>query len=247
MADASAAARDEILRRLRRVYERGPLFGDVPSQGRERDHRSKPVTSADGDAQTLAQIFGAKLEGVLGSWELVERPRNVGDRVRSQIQRWRGGNTGPDEVLSWAPEQLPIPDLEPVLRETGISLFAPSDLYNDTDRAKAAAATVGLTGVTAAFASTGSAVLAHGPGRSRAASLLPLYHLMLVPLSRVHSTLEAWLQRLRSEGRLEALLKDGAQIAFVTGPSKSADIELNLTLGVHGPRAVHAIVFDDTD
>ncbi len=244
MTDTSESARDEILARLRRTFKQRTPFGDASGASGERDHHQESVTSADGDAQALARTFGAKLEGVLGSWELVERSGDVGERVLSQIQLW---TSTPTEVLSWAPKQLPIPDLEPRLREASISLIVPDDLHDDADRTRAAAVTVGLTSVTAAFASTGSAVLAPGPGRSHAASLLPPYHLMLVPFSRMHSTLEAWLQQLRGEGRLGTLLKESAQIAFVTGPSKSADIELNLTLGVHGPRAVHAIVFDDSD
>ncbi len=106
---------------------------------------------------------------------------------------------------------------------------------------------IGLTSVDAAFASTGSVALAPGPGRSRAASLLPLRHIMLVPLSRIYPTVEDWLRFLRQAGRLSDLLQRSAQIVFVTGPSKSADIELILALGVHGPQVVHAVVFDDTN
>ncbi len=103
-----------------------------------------------------------------------------------------------------------------------------------------------MTSADAAFASTGSIVLASGRGKSRAASLLPLRHLVLVPMSRIHPTVEAWLRTLRHDQALGSFLRVSGQIVFITGPSKSADIELNLTLGVHGPRVVHALIFDDT-
>jgi L-lactate dehydrogenase complex protein LldG len=118
-------------------------------------------------------------------------------------------------------------------------------MNDEGERRQAAALSVGLTGIDAAFAGTGSMVLVPGPGKSRAASLLPLHHIALVPVSKIFPTLESWLASLRSEGSLERLFRNHAQLAFITGPSKSADIELNLTLGVHGPRDVHAIVFDD--
>jgi L-lactate dehydrogenase complex protein LldG len=88
-------------------------------------------------------------------------------------------------------------------------------------------------------------VLVPGAGKSRVASLLPLHHIALVPGSKIYSNLESWLAALRDEGRIEDSFRNNSQLAFITGPSKSADIELNLTLGVHGPRDVHAIVFDD--
>jgi L-lactate dehydrogenase complex protein LldG len=128
-----------------------------------------------------------------------------------------------------------------------VSLFVPTELHDQQERAHAATLSVGLTGVDAAFAGTGSMVLVPSPGKSRAASLLPLHHIALVPFKKIHSTFERWLAGLRSEGKLEGLVREHAQLAFITGPSKSADIELNLTLGVHGPRDVHAIVFDDGD
>jgi L-lactate dehydrogenase complex protein LldG len=240
----SMEARDEILARLRRALSGPrPIF-------RERSDSSAPpgtptaVTQADGDLRSLAKQFGAKLEEVSGSYEILEDAEEAFQRLVQLVKEWRAEDD--EEVLSWASRALPIENLGGLLEESGISLFIPEDLHDESTRARAARANVGLTSADAAFASTGSIVLASGRGKSRAASLLPLRHLVLVPMSRIHTTVEAWLRTLRHDQALSSFLRVSGQIVFITGPSKSADIELNLTLGVHGPRVVHALIFDDT-
>jgi L-lactate dehydrogenase complex protein LldG len=196
----------------------------------------------------LAHLFGKRLEGVQGSYEVVEAT-DVARHVVGRIVDWRGRTSDPmteaEGVLSWDPAQLPLPGLGPQLRDAGISLVVPDDLHDRESRDRAAALNVGITGVDAAFASTGSVVLTSGAGRSRAASLLPLHHVLLVPMRRLFPTFESWLATERGDGGLDDLVTRAGQVVFVTGPSKSADIELQLTLGVHGPGSVHAVIFDD--
>ncbi|MGD8700732.1 MAG: lactate utilization protein, partial [Gemmatimonadales bacterium] len=128
----------------------------------------------------------------------------------------------------------------------GITLVVPGSLNDGDIRHRAAGIEIGLTGIDAAFASTGSLAFGSSAGKNRVASLLPIQHIALVPFSRIHPTFESWLRELSSTGQLGDLVRRSRQLIFVTGPSKSADIELNLTLGVHGPRIVHAILFDDS-
>jgi L-lactate dehydrogenase complex protein LldG len=251
MADR-LTARDEIFSHLRRIVDAGGVVfrGDAPEASALATRMA--VTSAKGNSHTLADQFAAKLESVLGSSERVAPGEAVEDVVARRIAAWAsqlehpaGRDTAVD-VLSWAADELPVPGLQEHLAELGIRLFIPSEMHDSAERARAANTMIGLTGVTAAFASTGTVALAPGPGRSRVASLLPLYHLVLVPMSRIHTTVEEWLDAQREAGRLDDLFRQCGQMAFVTGPSKSADIELILALGVHGPQVVHAVVFDDT-
>jgi L-lactate dehydrogenase complex protein LldG len=104
-----------------------------------------------------------------------------------------------------------------------------------------AAADVGVTGVDLAVAETGSLVLLSGGGRPRSTSLLPPYHVavfdrdaLVESLGQLGLFLEAW-----HDGEL-APWRGGA-INVITGPSRTADIELTLTRGVHGPKEVHAV------
>jgi L-lactate dehydrogenase complex protein LldG len=148
-------------------------------------------------------------------------------------------------VLGWAPDCLPVEGLAEALADIGWQLIAPHRLTSPEALANVRWIRFGVTGVNAALAATGSMLMIAGPGQSRSASLLPFRHLALIPFSRLYPTLEAWLAERRAAGELEWLLRSRANWNLITGPSKSADIEMNLTLGVHGPRYVHAILFDD--
>ena len=104
-----------------------------------------------------------------------------------------------------------------------------------------AAADIGVTGVDLAIAETGSLVLLAGSGRPRSTSLLPPYHVavfdrdaLVESLAQLGVFLEAWHDGPPEEWR-------GGVINVITGPSRTADIELTLTRGVHGPKEVHAI------
>lgn len=111
-------------------------------------------------------------------------------------------------------------------------------------RERIAGADIGVTGVDLAIAETGTLVLVSDAGRPRSTALLPPTHVavfdrtaLVESLAQTGLVLEAWHQD-------EPAVGWGAAIHFITGPSRTADIELTLTRGVHGPRDVHAIFVD---
>jgi L-lactate dehydrogenase complex protein LldG len=84
------------------------------------------------------------------------------------------------------------------------------------------------------LADTGSVVLAASPEEPRVASLLPDVHVSLLAEDRILPDLDALFAELA--GELPSAL------AIVTGPSRSADIEQKLVVGVHGPGEVHVVL-----
>jgi L-lactate dehydrogenase complex protein LldG len=99
---------------------------------------------------------------------------------------------------------------------------------------------VGVTGCFCAFAETGTIVLTSGPQTHASTHLLPETHIALVPASRIVAGMEDVFTLLRAE-------RGGAQMMpralnMVSGPSRTADIELTLVLGAHGPYSVHIVV-----
>lgn len=108
-------------------------------------------------------------------------------------------------------------------------------------RAALAEADLGITGADCAVAETGSLLLISGEGRGRLVSLLPRVHVALVrPESLVPAMrdLGALLEVEHREGRAA----DASCLNFITGPSRSADIEFVLARGVHGPGEIHVIL-----
>ena len=102
-------------------------------------------------------------------------------------------------------------------------------------RAFCARADVGLSGAEAALAETGTIVVSSGRGKSRMATLLPPVHLALVPLSCLTPDIFTWAAERTGEMP--------ANKVFISGPSKTADIEFTLTLGVHGPGRLVVVLY----
>ena len=129
-------------------------------------------------------------------------------------------------VLTWNPEHLG---------------FGIGNVFSDALRGSApieqqALAAVGVTGCDAAIAETGTLAMIGAPGRSRTVSLLPPLHVAVVARHQLCYTMAEFFEAHRDQ------LAAAASCTFITGPSRTADIELTLTLGIHGPGRVTIIV-----
>ncbi|NEX61173.1 LutC/YkgG family protein [Noviherbaspirillum galbum] len=99
---------------------------------------------------------------------------------------------------------------------------------------------VGITGAFCAIAETGTLMLLSGPDTWSSASLLPETHVAILPASRIVASMEDAFALARSErGGLPRAVN------FISGPSRTGDIEQTIVLGAHGPYRVHVILVRD--
>jgi L-lactate dehydrogenase complex protein LldG len=102
----------------------------------------------------------------------------------------------------------------------------------------AAGADIGLLVAEHAVAYTGSIVVTSSERKGRSVSLLPTVLFAVIPAERMHTRLGEVLRPIDAVPREQL----PAGIHFISGPSRSADIENDLTIGVHGPGVVYAII-----
>ncbi|MEE9280150.1 MAG: LUD domain-containing protein [Myxococcota bacterium] len=112
-----------------------------------------------------------------------------------------------------------------------------------TDEAVVAAeADAGLTEADFGIAESGTLALLHRPGQARGISLLPLVHVAILRASDLVPDLGALFRKLESDDRHPA-----STLTFITGPSRTGDIEFVLTKGIHGPGEVHIVLLEDRE
>jgi L-lactate dehydrogenase complex protein LldG len=237
------AGRAEFLERIRREVAKTPgLFGASTAA-----RPAQPLAAAEAIRRELAERwpealerFRAEFERVAGVFHRVPSLDAV-PAVIAAIARERGA----ERLVAWDPAVLGF-DPGPALAREGLALAVARTGQEDEaarrrHREDAATSQVGVTGADLALAETGTLVLLSGSGRPRSTSLLPDVHVAVFGRDRLVESLE------QVGVMLEALHVDadramsGAMINFITGPSRTADIELTLTRGVHGPKEVHAI------
>lgn len=188
------------------------------------------------------QRFAAELDKLHGTSDIAGSIVAARMFTVQKIVAWLD-DSGPRRVLAWPDLNSWIPGLEESLSDRDIEVVVPESMTSPDTRADLQGIRVGITGVEAAFAATGSVLLKSAPGKSRTASLLPLNHIALIPDNRLLTNVETWLAHHAEDGSLEHAIRNSANLTLVSGPSKSADIESKLTLGVHGPKELHAVLY----
>ncbi|MCC6609780.1 MAG: lactate utilization protein C [Burkholderiales bacterium] len=212
-------ARASILARIRRAQGRGasrPSEAELEAvETYLRAHPRGPVPRVEED---LVVRFRTRAEAMQSTTDLVDGWRAVPEAAA----RYLRANGLPASGCVWP--QLGHVDWS----GAGLALAGREARGDDL---------VGVTGVFAAIAETGTIVVVSGPDTPASVSLLPETHIAVVPAARIVRHMEDAFDLARSE--LGALPR---AINFISGPSRTADIEQVMILGAHGPYRVHLIV-----
>lgn len=187
----------------------------------------------DLDDSDLVGLFTARVEEVEGVIHSV----GTVDEARQQILEVAREHAA-TSYISWDDDQLPVPGVGHAL--AGAGLRHVSGVVESDDRLVHQMAysdlSLGVTGAEAGFAESGTIVLRSGRGRPRMASVIPLIHVALLSADRIHRSLAHWAETGAGG------IRDSANVIFITGPSRTADIEQHINVGVHGPRYVHIVL-----
>ncbi len=195
-------------------------------------HRQAPLGT--GPSTSLCERFKLELENVGGEALLVDSLPEVHAALRVILSRWRA-----EHVVTWARSELGSFQLEWLWDTRARAWLDPGFDDEETLRTALLGADVGITGVDSAVAGTGTLVVSAAPTRPRSVSLLPTLHLALVKESELVARLGEALSRYSALGQAGI----PSAVHCITGPSRTSDIENDLTIGVHGPAAVTAIVW----
>ncbi|HML94263.1 MAG TPA: lactate utilization protein C [Thermodesulfobacteriota bacterium] len=221
----TADSREEILHRIRKGLGKG-------EGGESKDaYPPEPANSPADDGlskDSLADTFAESLSGINTSVYRANRD-GVLEFVTGFIKE-----RGVKSFSIWETAYLESLGIARSLEGGGLDI-APAE-----DKAGIAGTGIGITEADYAIADTGSLVLLSSPERPRGVSLIPPVHLAIVRKENILSDI----------GELFGLLDEiyespeavPACTTFITGPSRTADIELNLTLGVHGPKELHVLI-----
>lgn len=199
-----------------------------------------PVTALDDDSPDgLLTRFQAEVQRLSGEVFVVEGEQAAADHLLTLLDALQA-----QDVCAWHFKHIPVKKLATTLREAGVRVVYPN-IHQDADARRREierleTITVGLTGADAVAAATGTLIVSTGPGKSRIPTALPPVHIAIVRQSQIVPRIESWLADQRQNGSAD--LWQTANVCFITGPSRTADIEKQLVLGVHGPRQLQIIV-----
>ena len=209
-----------------------PIFPAAPTP---------PTTTAGTD--DLALRFAAMLGAVGGYAHVAATLDEAVARVRLMIRE-----KGLHEVI--ITRHPAMDQVAPGLTMTNVQVtqvgFAPGETPTPEARAAQrevmAQAELVVSGADYAIAETGTLAMVAGPHNPRAATLLPPLHVAIVPVARLLPAMPDLVARFKADHVRDGQV-DISGLTFITGPSRTGDIEQTLSVGVHGPGEVHVILY----
>ena len=223
-------ARERILAAVRNSLGRGRLDPKREAELRARlaaHHRNLvPARATAIDERGRVELFIAMAEEVQAAVTRVSSPAAVPEAVA----RYLAAQNLPAELV-----MAPDPSLDDIPWNTWPLLQIRRGRAEAEDR-------VSLTPCHAAIAETGTLMLSSGAQTPTTLNFLPETHIVVVRRDQVVATYEDGWDRLRAGKTAEGLPR---AVNFITGPSRTADIEQHIELGAHGPRRLHIVLVED--
>lgn len=249
----SASGRVEFIRTIRRALDRGDSvprsLDDIVPNEPDTDSLRLLETIAGRDRTAHLALLDRLMEAGQGVnvSVLTAKDGPAAASVITGIAAEKSAEWGDrKEVVAWdhplvkgmalpaclAPLDIPVyfPDAGPVAAG-----------WQSAFRRHAEAAFMGITSADYCIADTATLTMKTRPGQPRCVSLLPSIHIAVIRLDRILTTFEElyallkWSPAEQAEGITRCM-------TFITGPSKTADIEATLVHGVHGPRELYVFV-----
>ena len=186
------------------------------------------------DPDSILQRFTGEVQAVRGDVHV----SNISQLVTTILEIARG----PGEVALSGASLLNDLELGANLTAQGQITFGPNGVNHEDLIARLEEAAAGITCVDYALAETGTLALSSDEPGALLVSLLPPVHIAIVRRSQIYSTLDEVIDRLGNQ--LVNHEAAGRSVSFITGPSRTSDVELVLSIGVHGPKELHVIVIE---
>jgi L-lactate dehydrogenase complex protein LldG len=240
-------ARDDILYAIKAARTEAPVVETGAETGAEIDSEtnSEAYSKARGRlGDHKANLIPAR--GRLGVKARVDLFIREAERIDATVARVSSLSGVPREVARYlAKNNLPMilkiaADVSgPGIKWTDQTLLSVQE--GRADGSEQASVSRAFAGV----AETGTLVLLSGPGNPTTLSFLPPTHVAVVSASDIAGDYEQVWDRLRDENTGEEGRFMPRTVNWITGPSRTADIEQTLLLGAHGPQRLHIVIVDD--
>ncbi len=192
---------------------------------------ANPLAVVREQVGSLVERFRQALEAVSGHCLVVRNETEAAEAIQQIIQQTKA-------------RRIAISN-SPLVQKVIAAVQSDAELLENAESPALFDCDAGITSAQWAIAETGTLVLESDQERHRLSSLVPPVHVAIIESRRIRQTLAEVLKALSEKGQ-DSL---SPTVTFITGPSRTSDIELTLAIGVHGPGELYVIVLagDDYD